>query len=112
MQEVFEKIKRNLEREVLGKPTPEEFDEAIYKAIKIVNQVAEDYNNGWISVNEKLPDANDLHNCNLEDCTQYLIRRRCGIMDVAHYIRVYGESYFEANCLRIKDVIEWQPLPK
>lgn len=46
MQEVFEKIKKVLEREVLGKPTPQEYDEAIYKAIKTVNEVAKEYNNG------------------------------------------------------------------
>lgn len=33
-------------------------------------------------------------------------------MDVAHYIKVYGEPYFEANSIKMKDVVAWMPLPK
>lgn len=42
----------------------------------------------------------------------YLIQRRCGVMDVAHYIKVYGEPYFEAHCIKFKDVVAWMPLPE
>lgn len=66
----------------------------------------------WIPCSERLPKVEDLHDVNLLDCTQYLIQRRCGVMDVAHYIRVYGDSYFEANTMVIKDVIAWMPLPE
>lgn len=43
MQEVFENIIEKLEEEVLGKPTPEQFDSGIYKAIEIVKQVEAEY---------------------------------------------------------------------
>lgn len=66
----------------------------------------------WIPCSERLPKVEDLHDVNIVDCTQYLIQRRCGLMDVAHYIRVYGVAYFEANTLRINDVIAWMPLPE
>lgn len=66
----------------------------------------------WIPCSERLPKVEDLHDVNIFDCTQYLIQRRCGLMDVAHYIRVYGDSYFEANTMEIKDVIAWMPLPQ
>ena len=50
--------------------------------------------NGWIPVSERLPKVEDLHEKSIDNCTCYLIQRRCGIMDVAHYIKVYGEPYF------------------
>ena len=67
--------------------------------------------NGWIPCSERVPKVEDLHEKSVDDCTCYLIQRRCGIMDVAHYIKVYGEPYFEANSIKMKDVVAWQPLP-
>lgn len=74
MQEVFEKIKKKLEEQLKQYDMRIErrnsdcyFDEAskkenldgrasgIEKAIEIVDQVAEEYNNGWISCSERLP---------------------------------------------------------
>ena len=68
--------------------------------------------NGWIPCSERVPKVEDLHEKSVDDCTCYLIQRRCGIMDVAHYIKVYGEPYFEANSIKMKDVVAWQPLPQ
>lgn len=58
MQEVFEKIIEKLEDiSVLGTfPT-----EVLQDAIKVVEQVAEEYNNGWIPVEEKLPEEHELY---------------------------------------------------
>ena len=66
----------------------------------------------WIPCSERLPEVEDLHEISIEDCMCYLIQRRCGVMDVAHYIKVYGEPYFEAHCIKFNDVIAWMPLPK
>lgn len=65
----------------------------------------------WIPVSERLPEVEDLHEISIEDCMCYLIQRRCGVMDVAHYIKVYGEPYFDAHCIKLNDVIAWRPLP-
>ena len=65
----------------------------------------------WIPCSERLPEAEDLHEISIEKCMCYLIQRRCGVMNVAHYIKVYGEPYFEAHCIKFKDVIAWMPLP-
>lgn len=70
------------------------------------------WNNGWIPCSERVPKVEDLHEKSVDDCTCYLIQRRCGIMDVAHYIKVYGEPYFEANSIKMKDVVAWHPLPE
>lgn len=70
------------------------------------------YNNGWIPCDERLPKAEDLHNISHEECKSYLVQRRCGVMQVAHYIKVYGEPCFEFCTLKINGVIAWQPLPE
>lgn len=68
MQEVFEKIKKKLATELIyysGYPDCSEYDyayeiamqDANNKARKIVNEVAEEYNNGWIPCSSgKLPE--------------------------------------------------------
>lgn len=60
MKEFVEKLISRLEEEVTATktkcPVNVEFDIGIYKAIEIVNQLAEEYNNGWIPCSEKLPE--------------------------------------------------------
>ena len=68
--------------------------------------------NGWISCNDHLPKPQDIRQVSIDDCTEYLVQRRSGSMDIAHFITVYGESYFEANCIELKDIVAWQPRPK
>lgn len=68
--------------------------------------------NGWISCSDRLPKVEDLGETYLEECTSYLVQRRCGLMDVAHYIKVYGEPFFLAHGMELKDVIAWRPLPE
>ena len=124
MQEVFEKIIKKLgiraEKSEKKEMDAKYFEDAqMYTgeriafgdAIEIVKQEAEKYNNGWIPCSERLPKVEDLHEKRLDNYTCYLIQRRCGIMDVAHYIKVYGESYFEANSIKIIDVVAWKNLP-
>ena len=81
------------------------------KSIEIVKQAATEYSNGWIPCSVEMPKVENLHEISIDNCTGYLVQRRCGLMDVAHYISVYGEHYFEANALKLSDVIAWQPLP-
>ena len=68
--------------------------------------------NGWISCNDHLPEPQDIRQVSIDDCTEYLVQRRSGSMDIAHFITVYGESYFEANCIELKDIVAWQPRPR
>lgn len=64
MQSVFEKIKDRLEElieETYNKAVDGDMEAGIknmaYHRVKgIVNQVAEEYNDGWIPYNEKMPD--------------------------------------------------------
>lgn len=125
MQEVFEKIVEILENKAheaeknMGLSDnyadAQAFggkQEGYENAIEIVKQAAAEHNNGWIPCSERFPKVEDLHEKSVDDCTCYLIQRRYGSMDVAHYIKVYGEPYFEANSIKMKDVIAWHPLPE
>lgn len=33
-------------------------------------------------------------------------------MMIAHYIRVFGDAYFECRTLPVRDVVAWMPLPE
>ena len=74
-----------------------EWNRAIYKSTEIVQEVAEEYNGGWIPCSERLP----------EESGHYLICDNRG--------RIYECTYL-ANMWLIAapsiDVIAWQPLPE
>lgn len=61
MQEVFENIITNLENEVLKSSGNMTRTYAFEKAIEIVKQTAEKYNNGWIPCSERLPEEHKLY---------------------------------------------------
>lgn len=109
MQKVFEKIIERFKSEVNYNDGAET---GLKQSVEIVKQEAAEHNNGWIPCSERFPKVEDLHEKSVDDCTCYLIQRRGGIMDVAHYIKVYGEPYFEANSIKMKDVVAWMPLPE
>lgn len=72
------------------------------KAIEIVKQAAEDYNNGWIPTSERLPDSS----CDV-------IITTCSLVNgVGSY---FGENqrwvqWYSGGGIAV-DVIAWQPLP-
>ena len=67
---------------------------------------------GWTPCYVRMPVAEDLHEKSLENCANYLVERKCGVMEVAKYIKVYGKPYFEAHAIELKDVVAWRPLPE
>lgn len=84
----------------------EEFEETLFKcleeAIKIINELTEEYKGGWIPCNERLPE---------NDC-EYLVTLRDGEVTTAKYIQEENvwvdtiEEYFEYPC------IAWKLLPR
>ena len=66
----------------------------------------------WIPVSDQIPDVEDLHDISIDHCTGYLVQTRSGGMMIAHYIRVFGDTYFECRTLPIRDVVAWMPLPE
>ena len=68
----------------------------IDEAISIVNQLAEEYNNGWIPCSERLP----------EEEGKYLVTLKLGCITFADLKDIKHYPHFNA------DVIAWQPLPQ
>ena len=107
MNKAFEKILERLEDELTSIKTKcytnVDFDKGIYKAQKIVQEVAEEYNGGWIPCSEQLP----------EECTEVLVSVK--EIDGSFYTRT---SWVQDGVWVIKKtplqptVIAWQPLPE
>ena len=59
MKKAFDKILDRLEREIAGKPTPDEYNNGINRAYSIVQEVAEEYKGGWIPFSKRLPEIDE-----------------------------------------------------
>ena len=114
MNKAFEKILERLEDELTSIKTKcytnVDFDKGIYKAQKIVQEVAEEYKGGWIPCSERLPE--EKINPITKDYYVYPVTyRNENIEDVRYYS--YGNGHWH-HCLQIMDdfVVAWQPLPE
>ena len=76
---------------------------AYNKTIAIVNQLAEEYNNGWIACSERLPDAEADVLLSLRSLDIYTGFRA----NTEGMFYVEGEGYVE-----YENVLAWQPLPE
>lgn len=77
--------------------------QAYCRVEKIVNQLAEEYNNGWIPCSERLPEVFD----NVLICTKEggrAIGHRCPNQKPGRYYDLHSSA--------IDNVIAWQPLPE
>lgn len=74
-------------------------DVALDKAIEIVNQLAEESNNGWISCSERLPKKDEYVLCSLNENNPTIIHT------------VIIARYDGADCWHNGIVLAWQPLP-
>lgn len=116
MQEVFEKIKKNLVTELTfcsGYPNCSEYDyayevamyDAQNKATAIVDRVVKEYNNGWIPVEERLPDDSEGTICCLVTCKSVdneELEIKCA----------YFNKGFSDGWVSLYGVTAWQPLPE
>ena len=119
MQEVFEKIIEELEEKrrryflTIANTGDEKLDcayeyvgDALDKAIEIVKQEAEKYDNGWIPCSERLP----------EDGETYLVTNASSFGQCHTYKGWYDGKHkiwhMEENFERKMNVVAWQPLPQ
>lgn len=106
MQEVFEKIIERLEKQRYSENLNLRWEAMrIDKAIQIVNEVAEEYNNGWISVEERLPNDSEGTICCLVTCKSVdneELEIKCA----------YFNKGFSDGWVSLYDVTAWQPLPE
>ena len=111
MNKAFEKILERLEREIAGKPTPDEYNNGINRAYSIVQEVAEEFatdtnvgTNGWIPCSERLPEEYTVLCCD-----------KYGEMIVGHpyFDEVSNTNYSsESDNEMMYNCIAWQPLPE
>lgn len=109
MNKAFKKILERLEREIAGKPTPEEYNNGINKAYSIVREVSEECNNDWIPCSVMLPDKAGYE-------VLATLENGYGQRRVTIIFTGYGDSQWHCNHkefdLDVWKVIAWQPLPK
>ena len=118
MNKAFEKILERLEREIAGKPTPDEYNNGINRAYQIVQEVAEEFatdtnigNNGWIPCSERLPEEPFGCLVTVIDCEPVTQTDFENILP--YFVGYDGESWNDEDGNEIPfEVIAWQPLPE
>ena len=120
MKEAFEKIIDELKQESIIVD-----NDAGHRAVEIIEQIAEEYNNGWIQIktrpmteeekeyySEYLFEGNVLiYECPLpDDGQEVLITSKYGSVDKTTFYTDCG-NYFE-NYEDYDEVIAWQPIPE
>ena len=96
-QKFYEADGKTEEDEYINKATQLAFDDAK----NIVQEVAEEYNNGWIPCSERLP-KESLNSVIGWD--EY--RQRCC------FVQYYGGRWILGNDIDSVKIIAWQPLPE
>ena len=117
MKKAFDKILERLEREIAGKPTPDEYNNGINRAYQIVQEVAEEFatdtnvgNNGWIPCSERLPEIDG----NTSDIV--LVCGSNGFQYMAFWCDDLKWRFCECgmakNPILWTEIVAWQPLPE
>ena len=110
MKEEFKKILQRLEREIAGKPTPDEYNNGINRAYSIVKEVAEEYKGGWIPCSKRLPEIDE----NTSDIV--LVCGSNGFQYMAFWCDDLKWRFCECgmakNTILWTEIVAWQPLPE
>ena len=96
MNKAFEKIIDELKQESIIVD-----DDAGHRAVEIIEQIAEEYNNGWIPCSDRLPKYGEVVMCS---CTNSGITISC----ITHK----GVKPSKSVRFGQHSVIAWQPLPE
>ena len=102
-QKFYEADGKTEEDEYINKATQLAFDDAK----NIVQEVAEEYNGGWISCSERLPEKNGMYLCT---------QNSYDLATNKNIIRVSTElvEFYNGKWRRAKNLVvtHWQPLPE
>ncbi len=75
-----------------------------------IEQIAAEYNNGWIPVSERLPVANKVGD---DKQPEYLVCDDYGNMFICKRLIIYENEHWNYCCVELKrNIIAWQPLPE
>ena len=81
------------------------------KAIEIIKQEAEKYNNGWIPCSERLPEYDEEYIKKYNNDKQYIVICKYSYEPtVAHFSK--EKIWYYDDFVKFNDVIAWQPLPE
>ena len=128
MQEVFEKIKKKVKDNayiVTQRNNSKELGMTVPGIMQAIDEIAEEYNNGWIPVGERLPEDEDcrFYMCIVENHEEEEEPMLCQYEEeygFGFYHDIYDEhtlgfvdSEFKTNEeLGYEKVIAWQQIPK
>lgn len=105
MNKAFEKILDMLEEEARFYNSTSDSDQYIREGIcisnRIVQGVAEEYNNGWIPCSERLPEQSLNSVIGWDE-----YRQRCC------FVQYYGGRWILGNDIDSVKIIAWKPLPE
>lgn len=104
MREVFEKILERLEEE--KSDWNYDYNVPIIKAIENVKNFAEEYNNGWITCSERLPEDDSICIVTVEYPNNEIVVDY-GWFDIKSVCWFVGIQEF-----RTYNILAWQPLPE
>ena len=104
MKEAFEKIIDELKQESIIVD-----NDAGHRAVEIIEQIAEEYNNGWIPCSERLPEEPEEGLTDLDECDEYIAMIENADIPTALNYAGNGEWYRDGEFYK---VIAWQPLPE
>lgn len=96
-QKFYEADGKTEEDEYINKATQLAFDDAK----NIMQEVAEEYNNGWIACSERLPEESLNSVIGWDE-----YRNRCC------FVQYYGGRWILGNDIETVKIIAWQPLPE
>ena len=112
VNEIIEKILERLEEEIKKNENEDRTYRISYFGLDIardiVKQVAKEYNNGWISVSNRLPNQDGEFTDVLVTCES--MADGVFVQSAEFYIASDGEPVFDA-LYHYERVIAWQPLP-
>ena len=113
MNKAFEKILERLEESYINcfNEGDYKFNNAIDKAKEIVQEVAEEYKDGWIDCSERLPEEPFGCLVTVIDCEPVTQTDFENILP--YFVGYDGESWNDEDGNEIPfEVIAWQPLPE
>lgn len=110
--QVFEKIIEKLKEKKFSEDWVENIV-SFEDATKVVNQVAEEYNNGWIPVSERLPSFEERRKsyCRYIYGSGFIVMIEGATMPTTLYIKMEEDIWFDDNH-NYYSIIAWQPLPE
>ena len=121
MNKAFEKILEFIDEQIKieesiakseneGHPITHQYGANCMNVIKkFVQEVAEEYNNGWIPCSERLPEEPEEGLTDLDECDEYIAMIENADIPTALNYAGNGERYRDGEFYK---VIAWKPLPE